>query len=284
MMDSKTIDSHWNFGDPAASEAAFRELLEDVSLRPDVRAQITTQVVRSLGLQRKFDEGHELLDEMNLQGASQLTLARVALERGRLYNSNRELEQARPFFEKALELADRAGEEFYAIDAAHMLGIANPPEKQLEWSLEALRLAEAAESERARGWLGSLYNNIGWSLHELGRHHEALEMFEKGLEWRMEAGKEPGLRIAKWTVARQLRELGRVADALAAQMAILSEYGDEVSAYVYEELGECWFALDDREKAAPFFAKAYEAFIEDDWMLANEPDRVERANILSAGA
>jgi hypothetical protein len=33
-------------------------------------------------------------------------------------------------------------QDFYAIDAAHMLAIAAPAEQQLEWNLRALALAE----------------------------------------------------------------------------------------------------------------------------------------------
>jgi tetratricopeptide (TPR) repeat protein len=277
-MDSKTIDSRWNFSDPAASENAFRELADEVD--GEVCLQVQTQVVRALGLQRKFDDGHEMLDEIEAAASEPLTKVRVALERGRLLNSAGDLQAARPHFETALKIADEAGEEFYAVDAAHMLGIVNPPDEQLEWSLEALLRAEAATSERARSWLGSLYNNIGWSLHELARHHEALDMFEKAVEWHEHAAKEPGLRIARWTVARQLRELGEVEAALAKQRAILAEYTDEVSGYVYEELGECLLALGQSHKARPHFAKAYEMLSADSWMVANDAERLERLKTL----
>ena len=56
--------------------------------------------------------------------------------------------------EEAMEKADSAGEAYYAVDAAHMLGIAAPQDEQLEWNLKALELAEAAQDERARGWRG----------------------------------------------------------------------------------------------------------------------------------
>jgi tetratricopeptide (TPR) repeat protein len=61
-------------------------------------------------------------------------------------------------------------------------------------------------------------------------------------------------------VARCLRSLGRIDEALAIQRALLTEFEAEGSAdgYVFEELGECLLALRRRDEARPFFARAHE--------------------------
>ncbi len=50
--------------------------------------------------------------------------------------------QGQPLFQQAWELAQTEQQDFYAIDAAHMLAIIAPAEQQLEWNLRALTLAE----------------------------------------------------------------------------------------------------------------------------------------------
>jgi len=54
-------------------------------------------------------------------------------------------------------------QNFYAIDAAHMLAITAPAEQQLEWNLRALALAEQSPQPRARGIVGSA-NRTGGGL------------------------------------------------------------------------------------------------------------------------
>jgi hypothetical protein len=58
-----------------------------------------------------------------------------------------------------------------------MLGIEAPPEEKLDWNLQAIRYAENSSDERAKRWMGSLYNNSGWTLFDQGRYPEALELF-----------------------------------------------------------------------------------------------------------
>ncbi len=122
-----------------------------------------------------------------------------------------------------------------------MLGIVEPPAESLAWNRKAIAAAEKAKSEQARNWLGSLYNNVGWTFHDQGQYPEALDMFEKALAFREEKQQEPEIRIAKWSVARCHRSLGRVDEALAEQRALeaeLAQIGEE-DGYVYEEIAEC---------------------------------------------
>jgi hypothetical protein len=91
-------------------------------------------------------------------------------------------------------------------------------------------------------------------------------------------------RIAAWCVARTLRSLGRVEQALSRQMALKAEFEaiGESDGYVFEEIGECLLVLDRSEEARPFFAYAYEILSSDPWLVKREPERLARLKNLGA--
>src|SRR5262249_51222497 len=163
---------------------------------------------RCQGLQRHFDEAHQTLNQvvLMLHEDSIRAWLRYLLERGRVFNSAGERDQARPLFRRAWELGLAAGssEAFYTIDAAHMLGIIGSVEEQLIWDRAAMVLAEESDDPRANGWLGSLYNNIGWTYHDSGDYEQALDYFRRALQFRQEQGRAEETRIARWCVGRAL--------------------------------------------------------------------------------
>lgn len=276
------FDSLWNYEDPAGTEEAFRALLPQAHASGDSAylAELLTQIARTEGLQLRFDDAHRTLDEVEalLPATGPRVRIRYLLERGRVYNSSHHKEEARPLFVQAWELASAQGEEFHAVDAAHMVAIVEPTERQLEWIETAMQQAEGSDDLRARGWLGSLYNNAGWTYHDLGRYDDALATFTKGLEWQQATGNERGARIAAWTVARTLRSLGRYEEALQMQfdnLRTLQRVG-EAEGYATEEIGECLLALGREEEARPYFARAYAVLANDPWLARDEPDRLRR--------
>jgi tetratricopeptide (TPR) repeat protein len=231
-------------------------------------------------LQRKFDAAHATLDavEQALPGKPERVGIRYLLERGRVFNSSRQPDKAVPRLKDALSLARAAGEDFLAIDAAHMLGIAAPAEERLKWNLEAVAMTERTSDARARRWLASLYNNIGWTYHARGDYTIALAYFEKAVPAWEARGEPRGVRIARWTVARAYRSLGRYDDALAIQrqLAVEGAATDAPDGYVYEELGELLLAQGDGAAARPNFARAFELLGGDAGLRANEPERLPR--------
>ncbi len=275
-MPTPEFDQLWDYGDPVASEARFRELLP--TLDPlDLRLQLRTQIARAQGLQRQFDAAHATLDQVEQELTAETPVARLRylLERGRVFNSAGSPATACPLFEQAFELAPAGG--FYAVDAAHMLGIAAADDEQLRWNLRALALAEASPDPRTQKWVGSLTNNIGWTYHDAGQFAEALDMFEKALQFREAQGQADAIRVARWSVARVLRSLGRLDEALTMQQTLLP-FAD---GYAYEEVGECLLLKDQADEAKPYFAKAYELLSADEWLMANEAARLERLRTLS---
>ena len=275
------FDSLWDYSHPDQTEEKFREILFQIPENDPAYLELLTQIARAQGLQRKFDRAHQTLDQVEKRLSEYPSRAKVRylLERGRVYNSSGNPERARLYFEQALDSAKQINEDFYAVDAIHMLAIVAPPDQSLALNLEAIRMAEASSQEKAQNWLGSLCNNTGWSYHDLGHYETALEIFEKGEAWQRSKGRISQTRIASWTVARTLRSLSRVEEALSKQLALKDELesaGEEDDGFVSEEIGECLLALSRLDEARPCFAKAYDKLSKDEWLVKQEPHRLAR--------
>jgi tetratricopeptide (TPR) repeat protein len=277
------FDAWWDYNDPAGTEVKFRELLPKTRESQDKSyyAQLLTQIARTEGLQRKFDDAHRTLDSVEAMLIDEMKVAKIRylLERGRVYNSSGSPDTSKPLFLQAWELGVADQQDFYAVDAAHMLAIVEPPEKQLGWAEKAMSVAEKSQDERARNWLGSLYNNTGWTYHDLSQYDKALDMFEKALKFREEKKDEEGIRVAKWTVARTYRSLGRIEEALQIQRELekeIEEKGIEHDGYVFEEIAECLLHLEKKEEAQKYFGLAYDLLSKDPWLSANQSDRLQR--------
>lgn len=249
------IDAAWDFGDPAGSERRFRSLADEsegIEL-----AEVQTQLARSLGLQKRFNDAHEVLDSISAELRSNDSRLNVRwhLEKGRVANSSGDRAGALSSFKTAWKLAADAGIDFLAIDAGHMIAIASDAPGALEWNARCLALAEESCEPRARNWQGSLLNNLGWTLMDEGRTDEALEIFQRAVVFRQESGRQPALNIAYWCVGHCLRILDRAEDALVIQLNLIESGGD---GYAYEEAGECLIALNRDKEAAPHFKRAAE--------------------------
>ena len=271
-------NSLWDYSRPDQSEARFRQFLLQIPEDDPAFLELLTQIARAQGLQHEFERAHQTLDqvERRLGEVPSRPCIRYLLERGRVFNSSGNPERARPLFEEALQAAGKISEDFYAADALHMLAIVAPAEQSLELNLQAIHMAEASKQEKARGWLGSLYNNTGWSYHNLGRYGEALDMFEKAEAWQRSIGNVERIRVTQWCVARTLRSLGLIEEALSRQMSLKHELEEaaETDGFVYEEIGECLLSLHRGQEARPYFSKAYKILSEDPWLVEQEPERL----------
>lgn len=273
----------WDFHDPEESEKKFRECIPAAKQSGDAEyhAELLTQIARAQGLQGDFEAAHETLDETRSLLGEKMTRAAVrhSLERGRVFHSSGKTEKAKPHFLEAWERARKSDEDPLAVDAAHMLAIAeqDDPAESLKWNETALKLAEASEDERTKRWMAPLYNNTGWAHHDRGDYAKALEIFRKALEWHSKSGDAHSIHVAKWTVGRCLRSLGKHAEALEIQEereAELSERG-KADGFVFEELGELHLELGNAEEAKKYFALAYAELAQDEWFASNEEKRLQ---------
>jgi tetratricopeptide (TPR) repeat protein len=246
----ENFDKLWNYNKPDETEKKFRELLNSAENSKDKSyyLELLTQIARTEGLQNKFAEANKTLDEVEKMLTDDLKTAKIRylLERGRVYNSSGAPEKAVPYFTQAWETATSEKQDFYAIDAVHMLAIADAHDKQLDWNLKALEMIEKSDDQRAKKWAGSLYNNIGWTYHDNKQYDKALKYFEKGVQWHEDNKSGEELIIAKWTVARTLRSMNKPEEALKIQKALIQERkekGLEEDGYIFEEIGECLLNL-----------------------------------------
>ncbi len=289
------IEALWDFNNPAASESRFREVLAGIPAGADVgadaaRFELLTQVARAQGLQRRFEDAHATLDEVEraigAESASAIPRVRVRylLERGRALNSSGRRDDARSHFIEAFDRALLDEDDPLAVDAAHMVAIVETPEGALLWNERALALAEASPHPRARKWRASLLNNLGWTRHDRGEFELALDLFERALEARRDLGDPSTIRIARWSVARCHRSLGRLEEALDVQQELEQELiaAGERDGFVNEEMAECLLALGREGEARPHFARAHELLSRDAGLAEREPDRLARLRTLAS--
>lgn len=283
-----TIEELWNFSDAKASEDKFRYAAVQANQAGQHAyvLELKTQIARSLGLQRKFSDADAILDEVekDLPKDVQLVHVRYQLERGRVLNSSNKKTEALPFFINAYNLSIKIKSDNLAIDAAHMVAIAETDsKKQMEWNLLALKVAESSTEVSAQKWLGSLYNNIAWTYHDEGKYNEALLLFKKALAFRETKGEASSIRIAKWSIARAQRSLNQIEEALKTQLQLETEFTQisQPDGYVFEELAELYLIKNNITLAKSYFAKAFDKLSQDAWFVANESKRLNRLKELS---
>ncbi len=285
----------WDFEDPAASYDAFASAVESTDVTPAESLVLRTQQARALGLQRRTEQADGLLDAVATdleaasselsEGETHHVRARLEIERGRVLNSGGRAVDARPHFEAAYDAANLAGLEGLAVDALHMSAIAagtiEGPSAAAALDARAIAVAEQSIDPAARRWLGALLHNLGWDRHDAGAFAEALEIFRRALEARLEEGSRREIEIARWCVGRCLRSLERYSEALEIQETLAESASGSEDGYVYEEIGENLLALGRGEEAATYFSRAHELLSDDDWLADNESERLERLLFLS---
>jgi len=268
----------WDFDDAAGSCLRF-EIFTQRAINSGVcelAAWAQIQRARGLGLQRRFDEARSLLEQIRDQhpAPDDQLATRLDLELGRVINSAGSPGDSIGYFEHAYKTAIRAGLDGLAVDAAHMLGIVVAGDAGMGWNERALALAQSSSQPAAMNWCGSLLNNMGWSSHDAGQLVRAMELFEQALELRLIEGKNGPIRIARWCIGKCFRSLGKLDKALTIQRSL--EVDPRADGYVFEEIGECLLLQGKPLEAPLYFLKAYEMLSADQWLVANESDRLDR--------
>ncbi|MGW9629151.1 tetratricopeptide repeat protein [Agromyces sp. NPDC055520] len=245
------IDRLWDFGDPAASEERFREAADDDGNSAHDRAVMTTQLARALGIQGRIDEALAALDGVTAgiqpgdapADAAELR-ARVSIERGRIAASDGRPADAVPELTRGVREAALAGSPFLVLDALHMLAL-NDAGHEEEWATEGFDVLDGVRDPRVKRWGVALHNNLGWTLHDAGRLPGALLQFEQAVEAADAYGTAGQRHVARWSVARCLRSLGRDDEALAIQRELAESRPDDP--YVQAELAALTGAVTEAE-------------------------------------
>jgi len=242
--EQQLIDRLWDFGDPAGSEERFREAADDDTHPAHVRAVLATQLARAIGIQGRLDEALAVLDEVASRGipaddsqrdAAEVR-ARVAIERGRILAADPDRRaEAVPELTRGVREAALAGSNFLVLDALHMLAL-NDVGHEEEWAAEGLDVLAGSRDPRVLRWGVALHNNLGWTMHDSGRAEAALAQFELAVEAADRYGTVEQQHVARWSVARCLRTLGRTDEALELQRELARSRPDDP--YVQAELAE----------------------------------------------
>jgi tetratricopeptide (TPR) repeat protein len=272
----------WNHMDPAGTEAAFRRYLDESDLPAPHRAELLTQISRACCLQRHHAEARAALEAARPLLAPGADRARVRwlLEFGRLENELGTEDRGVGRFEEAWRLAGECGEDFYAVDAAHMLGYVLDGEEGVRWHEAGLTRVRGTDDARTKRWHFRLLSNLGKQYVRMRRFDEALRVYEEAIQVCEDQDLAAETRRdARWNVAHAYRSAGEAPRALG----ILRELEAEVAAtapkpdgYVFEEIAECLLALDRPEDARAYFARAWEQHRNDPWFPPTDPARLQR--------
>jgi len=285
------FDREWRYQDTLASEQEFKEYEKLLNVHDDTTLlpQLYTQLARCRSLLRDKDgsefylsTAYSLIEVLDVHKQI-VPRIRYQLEKGRLLNALNQEDRGSGNFLTAWNEAIANHCDFYAIDAAHMLGIVTQGDESLEWNFKAIRHAEQSQDMKAKSWLGALYNNIGWTLHGLKRYDEALQCFLNDEVWYRERHRHEEALIAHWSMAKMLRLLERPDEALRELYVIAEERKERNlpnDGYLSEEIAECLLAKGQVDHSAPFFASAYEILSEDEWLMQHEQARMERVKLL----
>jgi tetratricopeptide (TPR) repeat protein len=280
------IDSYWEYSDPAASEARFRAAL--ASAHGDTALELQTQIARTYSLRRRFEDAHRLLDDIapQLGDAGPAPRGRALLERGRTFNSSGDAARAKPLFVDAWTLAQERRLDGLGVDAAHMLAIVTVGDEAAQWTRRGLELARESSDAKARALLPALLNNHAWNLHDGGDFAGALPIFREAESAWLATGRQPQGRIATWSVARCLRSLGRLEEALALQRRLEAEWAaaNQSDGYVFEEIAELLDALGRPAEARPYFARAAAELGKDPQFAQQEAARLARLRARAAAS
>jgi tetratricopeptide (TPR) repeat protein len=257
----------WDYRKPALSEQRFRDALAGAT--DDEALILQTQIARSWGLRKDFVRAREILASVSEAAKNGSAEARVnyLLELGRTYASPAHPEasltaearqQAHSLYLQAFETARHAQLDVLAIDALHMMPLADPaPGAQLEWNLKALAYLESSSQPAAKAWEASLRNNVGYARFLLGEYDEALAQYRQSLAAHERAGRAASVRIAHWMIARALRAQGKIPEAIDIQLRLEREWDQagEPDPYVFEELEHLYRAQGDAARADGYAAR-----------------------------
>jgi len=272
----------WDFDDLDASQRRFEELLQ-LEASDSARGDILTQLARVEGLRERFEAGEALVAEAEALGGAS---ARVLLERGRLRRSSGDREEALPLFESAFALALEAGDEFIAVDAAHMAAMAAADrEGMVTWAERGIEIAERSDEPDVRYWLGPLLNNLGWEYYGASEHEAALDAFYRALAAReSDPRNAEATEIARYAVAKTLNAIGRPGEAaslLEQAIAWTSTLGNP-DGWFHEELAAAYAALGRKSEAREQAELALPLLLAQDESFAVEGERAERLRALAA--
>ena len=166
-----------------------------------------------------------------------------------------------------------------AVDAAHMIAITGDQSEKFDWSLKGIDMAEKGGMD---GWLGPLWNNLGWNYYDEGMYGEAYDALVKAREYHYRGENELPKLIADYSVAHVMMKQERVHEAESEMLKVLewatrlnmegNENAVEWMGFARWDLGEMAISLGNSETGASMLKQALSE-IEESGMPDWDPDQ-----------
>jgi len=137
--------------------------------------------------------------------------------RGRFEWKGGDNETATLTFREMFDHCERSELWDRAVDAAHMVALTGDPDEKLEWATKGIAMAEKGEMT---GWLGPLWNNLGWDYVDAGRYDDARDALVKAREYHYMGENELPKLIADYSVAHATRLTGALDEAESGMRAV----------------------------------------------------------------
>lgn len=167
-----------------------------------LRTEALAQVARMHSILGDYVKGRQWLEDARqiATDAEPMGWSRYLGVRGRFeWQDEKDKPKATATFIEMYEYSKSHELHGRALDAAHMVAIVGTPQEQVRWSLNAI---EEAEKAGETGWLGPLWNNLGWTYEERGEYANMLEALLKAREYHYKSGNEHTQLVADFGVAR----------------------------------------------------------------------------------
>jgi predicted enzyme related to lactoylglutathione lyase len=245
-----------------SAQAAQKEMVRGT------QGEALAQVARCYLKLNQKEEGRHWLTMAQEVVTDQMPMAwsRYLGVRGRYEWKDDQLEKATETFQEMYRYCLQHELHERAVDAAHMVAITAPQEEQIVWGKKGI---EAAEKGNIEGWLGPLWNNLGWTYEEMGSYEESRDALVKAREYHWKLGSEMNKLIADWSVGHAHRMAGQLDEAARWMRPVLawSErlYALEASGDAAEwighscrELGELALKQEESAEALDYFRRAKE--------------------------
>jgi len=167
---------------------------------------------RSYLIQGMSEEGRPWLTraEEHADSSAPAGWSRYLGVRGRFEWEDGDSERATATFHEMFDYCEENELYSRAVDAAHMIALTGQPEEKLQWARKGI---EMAEKGNMIGWLGPLWNNLGWDHVDAGQYDEAREALESAREYHYMGTAEIPKLIADYSVAHVIRLQGLLDEA-----------------------------------------------------------------------
>jgi len=219
-------------------------------------------IARTYLITEKKDEGRPWIEKAagSAKKEEPLGWSRYLGVRGRFEWQDKELEKATATFKEMYQYCSEKGLHERAIDAAHMVAITGGLDEQVEWGLKGIKEAEAGN---VTGWLGPLWNNLGYTYEDMGKYRESLDAYLKAREYHHKYSDEKSKIVADWAVGHAYRLLGEPDSAAQwitqDMLARFESMGDaEFQGWALKEMGEIALLKSRPDSALTYFTRAEE--------------------------